>query len=107
MLSGITGILWIFIFIVSICITIAPLLIWRNSNRTNRLLALLLAQNGTDPNLISKTYFGSGNDIEYPGIKELNYEEYTNGKDFKQCPKCGAKSPSNTTRCICNHIFDL
>lgn len=61
--------IWIFIALVSFCIAIAPLIIWRNTNRTNRLLALLLSQKGIDAELISKSYFNSGNDIEFTGVK--------------------------------------
>ena len=120
MVYGITGILWIFIFIVSICITIAPLLNWRNTNRTNRLLALLLAQNGTDPGLISKTYFGSGNDIDYLGIRSsTDYQDNSANKAIqdaptnnyasgatKVCPACGTVCSANATKCrICPREF--
>lgn len=41
-----SGIGFIFMLIVSIAITIAPLLIWRNTNRTNKLLGAIAKQHG-------------------------------------------------------------
>ena len=39
---GIVGLLIsLAILIIGLCITIAPLIIWRNGNRTNRLLVLI------------------------------------------------------------------
>jgi hypothetical protein len=97
---------WIFIATFSFCIAIAPLLIWRNTNRTNRLLALLLVQNGVEPSLISKTYYGSGINVDDLGIKESDNQKSYNAEEFKECPKCGEKLPLNATRCICNHVLE-
>lgn len=120
MIVTFSALAWIFIAIVSFCIAIAPLLIWRNTNRTNRLLALLLTQNGTDPNLISKTYFGSGDNIEYLGIRSSsNYQEnagnisvqdsptsINEASKTKVCPACGTVCPASATKCrICPREF--
>jgi len=119
-MAGLSFIVWIFIVIVSFCIAIASLLIWRNTNRTNRLLALLLVQNGTEPNLISKAYYGTGSDIEY-----LNVQSYSNDQEnsatmpvqgtsannddsgrTKVCPACGTVCSANATKCrICPREF--
>lgn len=60
------GIFWfiacIFFFIVGLCIAIAPLIIWRNTNRTNRLLALLLQQNGVKSIEITHAWNKGGSD---------------------------------------------
>lgn len=41
-LAGIGVLAWAVLMAVIVCITIAPLIIWRNTNRTNRLLEDLL-----------------------------------------------------------------
>ena len=41
-LAGIGILAWVVVMVVIVCITIAPLIIWRNTNRTNRLLEELL-----------------------------------------------------------------
>jgi uncharacterized membrane protein len=49
-----SGIGFVFLFIVSLAITIAPLLIWRNTNRTNKLLGAIAAQQGVSQKDIDK-----------------------------------------------------
>ncbi len=41
-LAGIGFLAWAVLMVVLVCITIAPLIIWRNTNRTNRLLEDIL-----------------------------------------------------------------
>lgn len=41
---------------IGFCISIAPLIIWRNTNRTNRLLAEALRINGVSPSRIKKLW---------------------------------------------------
>ena len=41
---------------IGLCITIAPLIIWRNTNRTNRLLAEALRINGVSPTRIKRLW---------------------------------------------------
>ena len=41
-LAGIGVLAWAVVMAVIVCITIAPLIIWRNTNRANRLLEELL-----------------------------------------------------------------
>lgn len=59
-------ILWfaavIALVVVVICITIAPLIIWRNTNRTNRLLAELLVQRGVDRARVLRLWTSSAED---------------------------------------------
>lgn len=120
MIVTFSAIAWIFIATVSFCIAIAPLIIWRNTNRTNRLLTLLLTQVKTDPILIGKTYYGSGNDLEYLGIRAFTSHQenpthmsaqnpVTSNDDSgkpKVCPACGTECPSNATKCrICPREF--
>ncbi|MBU4526205.1 MAG: zinc ribbon domain-containing protein [Desulfomicrobium sp.] len=53
----------IFLLILSICLTIAPLLIWRNTNRTNRLLAVMLARQGVKKNILKRAWELGGSDF--------------------------------------------
>lgn len=50
-------ILWVLNIIFAICLIISPLIIWRNGNRTNRLITLLLLRNGTDPEMIKAVLY--------------------------------------------------
>lgn len=50
------------LFVVIICITIAPLIIWRNTNRTNRLLAELLVLRGADRTRVLRLWSSSAED---------------------------------------------
>jgi len=49
--------------IVAVCICIAPLIIWRNTNRTNRLLALSLLKQGYDRKLLDDAWYQGGGDF--------------------------------------------
>lgn len=63
------GIIWLLMFIVGICITISPLIVWRNTNRTNRLLALLLVRQGVPKSDILSAYNVGGASLSsVPGI---------------------------------------
>ena len=65
------AILWLIFFVVGICITIAPLLIWRNGNRTNRLLALMLIRQGVPVEVVKSAYDASGSGfggVPGPGV---------------------------------------
>lgn len=46
--------------ILGFCITIAPLIIWRNTNRANRLLALMAARAGVTPKEIKDVWIAGG-----------------------------------------------
>lgn len=46
--------------ILGFCITIAPLIIWRNTNRANRLLALMAARAGVTPEEIKAAWIAGG-----------------------------------------------
>lgn len=52
-LAGIGIIAWVVLMAVVVCITIAPLIIWRNTNRTNRLLEDLLDEVGRTNDLLA------------------------------------------------------
>ncbi len=61
------GIIWLIvliaIIIVAICITIAPLIIWRNGNRTNRLLSLIALRLGVPSDKIRTAFYKGGGDL--------------------------------------------
>lgn len=112
------AIIWaILIIILGICITFAPLLIWRNTNRTNRLLALMLLRQGVPADIVVKAYAASGSSIGgVPGLG-AGIRDFAQKivKDFKLsaedknldhvkpttrfCPSCGSEEPLNTTVC--------
>ena len=46
--------------ILGFCITIAPLIIWRNTNRANRLLALMAARAGVTPEETKAAWIAGG-----------------------------------------------
>jgi len=59
--AGIIGlVIALSILLISICITIAPLIIWRNGNRTNRLLALIAVQVGVPVETVKETFHRGG-----------------------------------------------
>ena len=43
-----------------ICLLIAPLIIWRNTNRTNRLLLLFFIKEGVPKDIVDSFYHGKG-----------------------------------------------
>lgn len=76
------GLVWVVLFIVCLCIAIAPLIIWRNTNRTNRLLAIIAMKVGTDTEEIRSVL--NGGRVQFsPKASE------------KLCPTCGAIRPAS------------
>lgn len=63
MMGGIGFFFWLFFVVIAICITIAPLVIWRNTNRTNRLLALLLLQQGVPADTVNEVFKSGGSKV--------------------------------------------
>lgn len=63
------GIFWlvamIAIFALAIGIAVAPLLIWRNTNRMNRLLVLLLAKEGFKREALERVWYKGGDEFKY------------------------------------------
>jgi len=61
------GIIWLMIviaiLIISVCISVAPLIIWRNGNRTNRLLSLIALRLGLPADRIRTTFYKGGGDL--------------------------------------------
>mgnify|MGYP006309077621 CR=1 FL=1 len=49
--------------VIGLCITIAPLIIWRNGNRTNRMLALIALQQGIPADKIKDAFSKGGGDL--------------------------------------------
>ncbi|EFI36138.1 hypothetical protein Dthio_PD3592 [Desulfonatronospira thiodismutans ASO3-1] len=63
-----------------IAILIAPLLIWRNTNRTNRLLVLIALQSGVPPKHVKEVYRMPGSDMS----SVFNKLEIDNDFSFKK-----------------------
>lgn len=63
MMGGIGFFFGILSLVVVICITIAPLIIWRNTNRTNRLLALHLLHQGVPADKVEEAFRSGGTKI--------------------------------------------
>ncbi len=83
------GVLWLLATIVSLCIAFAPLILWRNTNRTNRLLSMLAIQNGADPKHVAQVASGRAEPIRFP-----------NGT--KICPNCSTAQDAKIHVCgIC------
>lgn len=117
MLEGF-GILWLIFFVVCICISVAPLIIWRNTNRTNRLLALMLLRQGVPVDVVIKAYTASGSSIggvpgSGVGFKEVAKKMVEGFKDASApdrptepvppknrfCHFCGSDAPLDATAC--------
>lgn len=89
------GILWLVAAIVGPCIAIAPLIIWRNTNRANQLLALIAVQLGAAPRDVQAVLSGGSARIAA-------------GKEHKLCPDCGARVVARAESCPgCGHQFKL
>lgn len=114
------GLLWIIFFVLSVCVTIAPLIIWRNTNRTNRLLALQLAKMQTHPLDVRQAWTGGGSHLpSVPGYEDIGLIGAAKDavKTFKAavqepapkpapvppknrfCPSCGSDAPLTATIC--------
>lgn len=77
-------ILFLAIIIISFCITIAPLIIWRNGNRTNRLLALLAFHSGVPANKLKEVYLNGGSQLPESIITKFDQEPEEVKKQFDQ-----------------------
>lgn len=108
------GFLWLIIFIISTCVAIAPLIIWRNTNRTNRLLALMLLQQGVKPEHVRKAWSQGGATLtSIPGyedmgivgaLKDAGKAVQKIQKDFKEAAAEDTKpEPVNPTDRYCHH----
>lgn len=77
------GIMWVLavaaIVIIAACITVAPLIIWRNTNRMNRLLVLMLAKQGVSRELLDRTWHKGGDEFKYI-FQKTPIEEYDEKK---------------------------
>ena len=77
------GIMWVLavaaIAIIAVCITVAPLIIWRNTNRMNRLLVLMLAKQGVSRELLDRTWHNGGAEFKYI-FQKTPIEEYDEKK---------------------------
>lgn len=61
---GVVGLLiYLAILIIGLCITIAPLIIWRNGNRSNRMLVLIALQLGVPAKQIKDVFSKGGGDL--------------------------------------------
>ena len=55
------------LIVVLLLIAIAPLLIWRNTNRANRILILMAMKQGIQADVLDRTVYGDG---YIPGMKQ-------------------------------------
>lgn len=69
MLTGL-GLTWLFFFVIGILISIAPLMIWRNTNRQNKLLALMARQVGVPATSIRIAWLQGGSRLPQEILKE-------------------------------------
>lgn len=127
------GLFGVLLVILGICITIAPLIIWRNTNRTNRLLALMLSQRGVKPERVRAAWSQSGSTLaSIPGyedmgivgaLKDAGRAVQKIQKDFKEaasedpkpapikpksryCHHCGSDAPLDAAACPnCTRLF--
>lgn len=89
------GFVWLVMVIIGLCIAIAPLIIWRNTNRANRLLGQIAIQLGCNPDDIQLIFSG--------GRLKMRA-----GKNQKQCPGCNAIRPNAEAVCsFCGHQFPM
>lgn len=112
------AIVWVLFFaILGICITIAPLIIWRNTNRTNRLLALMLLRQGVPRDDVIAAYDASGSSIggvpgSGVGFKQVAKKTVENFKlsaedqkpapinpKSRYCHHCGSDAPLDAAAC--------
>lgn len=69
-MESIGAMLTILCFVVAIAIAIAPLYIWRNTNRANRLLALIAMRSGCDGDEIKAAWTATGGQLtSVPGLQ--------------------------------------
>lgn len=88
-------IIWAFLFILGICLAIAPLIIWRNTNRTNRMLAALLIKEGMSSKKVYQIFYGN----------DSAFKDYS---DQKKCPVCNASAHVSSAACKeCGHAYDV
>lgn len=77
------GIMWFLavaaLVVIAVCITVAPLIIWRNTNRMNRLLVLMLAKQGVGRDLLDRTWHKGGDEFKYI-FQKTPIEEYESGR---------------------------
>lgn len=119
------AVVWVFFFVIlTICITIAPLIIWRNTNRTNRLLALMLLYQGVPKKDVIDAYEASGSSVggvpgSGVGFKELAKKTVDNFKlsaedeklepvkpTSRYCHQCGTDAPLDADACpTCTRLF--
>lgn len=86
--------------VIGICITIAPLIIWRNGNRTNRLLAAVLINNDMMADQVRRIWAGHAETaLSFKGLfcdiktkKCPNYDG-DSSKDAGVCKYCNADQP--------------
>lgn len=60
MIAGFGLLFWLIFIVVGVLITVAPLVIWRNTNRQNRLLALMARNQGIPAVDICNAWDGEG-----------------------------------------------
>jgi len=110
----------IFLLILSICLTIAPLLIWRNTNRTNRLLAVMLARQGVKKDILKRTWELDGSDFNQiftESAAEMAKKTFVFTEDespnpiepkSRFCHHCGSDAPLNSDACpTCTRILPI
>jgi hypothetical protein len=116
------GFFGLILFTLGVCITIAPLILWRNTNRTNRLLALQLARQGAKPEDVRSAWSDGGSHLaSVPGYEDTGLLGAAKGaaENFKAayseakvedkpapvppknrfCPSCGSDADLTASTC--------
>lgn len=87
------ALLWVATILISVCIAFAPLVIWRNTNRMNKMLGLVALRVGASPEEVRAVMLGGD-----PALKP--------DKRNKVCPSCKALRPVSESSCrFCGHAF--
>ncbi len=120
-MSLVLAMVWICVGIIGICISIAPLIIWRNTNRTNLMLALIAVQQGVPRAAITRVWEQGGSEVEH-AFDPTEFEKNTaaakqSANNFKieagdaeptrepavptgrYCPACDTAAPLDATAC--------
>lgn len=89
------GLFWVVLLVICICIVIAPLIIWRNTNRMIEVLALIAIKNGVNGEELRAVLLGAK-----AKTKPNNTERI--------CTKCLATRPATERKCrFCGQEPDM
>ncbi len=78
---------WLILVAIGLLITIAPLILWRNTNRTNRMLALIAEQLGVPPQRITYVYKNGGSSSPVDALSQAQMDDPLEYFEKKWNPK--------------------